>query len=231
MSVSLVSLRTRVRQRADQENSTFVSDSELNRYINDAMEWVYYEMTCSGLFPDETSFSITANGAASYTLPEINTIITVERQDGSNFIPLRRAERAEVPNFRSVANGLAWVYDITWGLRAVPSIKFYPTPNSGTYIVRYIPPVTLLSADGDLVYNAGGWDGLIVLDAAVKCVKKEGGDSIPLERERQEMLVRLRSEINHRDAYNPARVFPRPDSNALFIEPFTYTDRKGFRGI
>lgn len=231
MTVSLLTLRSRVRQRADQENSDFVSDSELTRYINEALEWVHYEMTCSGLFPEETTSTITANGATSYALPELTSIITIERQDGSTFFPLRRVERADIPSIRAAGNGLAWVYDITWGLRSAPSLRLFPNPTSGTYLVRYIPPVTLLSADGDLVYPAGGWDQLLVVDAAIKCVKKESGDTAPLERERQEQLARLRSEIAHRDSYFPPRITPAPDAanSDLYMEPFAYTDRSGAR--
>lgn len=229
MSVSLLTLRTRARQRADQVQGTLVSDSELNTYVNEAVQWVAFEMVSNGLFPDEVQQTIVVTGAASYTLTELVSIVSVERQEGSVFVPLRRVERSEVPGLRSTT-GNAWLYDVVWGLRAAPSIRFWPNPLSGTYQVRVIPPVSALVADGDLIYPAGGWDSLIVLDAAIKCVRREYGDTRGMEMERQELLLRLRRELENRDMYSPVRVTPAP-AQALgeeVFDPFRYSDRSGW---
>jgi len=37
-SITLSQLRTRCKQQADMENSTFISDTELNNYINESIE-------------------------------------------------------------------------------------------------------------------------------------------------------------------------------------------------
>src|SRR5688572_18187371 len=229
MTVALSVLRTRTRQRADQVQSNYVGDSEVDSYINEALRSVHYEMTCSGIFPEESSTDITATGAASYTLPELISILSVERVSGNTYVPMRRIEKPEASAMRSIASGTAILYDVSWSLRAAPSIRFFPKPGSGTYTVRYIPPVTALVADGDTVFAGSGWDQLIVVAAAISCVRRENGDTRGLEEERKELLVRLQREAQARDWTYPSRITPSYDDVSDSSE-FSYSDRHGGSG-
>lgn len=229
MTVALSVLRTRTRQRADQVQSNYVADSEVDAYINEALRAVHYEMTCSGLFPEESSTDITATGAASYALPELVSVLSVERVSGNTYVPMRRIEKPEVPGMRSIASGVAVLYDISWSLRAAPSLRLFPKPSSGTYTVRYIPPVTALSADGDTVYAGSGWDELIVVSAAIKCIRRENGITQGLEDEKKELLIRLQREAVARDWTYANRITPTYDDTSDAAE-FSYSDRHGSGG-
>ncbi len=225
MTVALSALRTRVQQRADQVDSNYIGTAELNNYINEALNWVHYEMTCSGIYPQESSTDITATGADSYTLPEMVSVLSVERVSGSSYTPLRRIEKPEVAALRSISSGVAIMYDVSWGLRAAPSLRLYPKPPGGVYTVRYVPPVTPLSLDADVIYAGFGWDELIVVSAAIKCIHRENGDTRHLERERDLLLARLQREVHSRDWTYANRITPTYD-NLSESADFDYNDRK-----
>ena len=71
MTITLAQLRTQARQRADQENSNFVTDSELTGYINNSIAELHdlmmqnYE---SEYFIKTFEFN-TSSGVEDYPLP------------------------------------------------------------------------------------------------------------------------------------------------------------------
>ena len=70
-SPTLLQLRTRTRERANMENSTFVSDSELSRYINYSINDLRDKMiikTGEEYFADIEAYTL-VDGQEEYTLP------------------------------------------------------------------------------------------------------------------------------------------------------------------
>jgi hypothetical protein len=71
MSVTLLQLKDRSRQRADMENSEFVTDAELTIYINGSIAELHDLLVASygsDYFLSSTTFSTVA-GTESYSLP------------------------------------------------------------------------------------------------------------------------------------------------------------------
>ena len=71
MTITLAELRTQSRQRADMENSNFISDTELTSYINNSIAELHdimAEAYGSEYFVTTTTFSVTS-GDDTYSLP------------------------------------------------------------------------------------------------------------------------------------------------------------------
>ena len=69
--VALNTLRDEARQRADQVNTTFVTDSELNGYLNNSWSELYDILVSKyhdDYFLTSTSITVTS-GTSSYSLP------------------------------------------------------------------------------------------------------------------------------------------------------------------
>lgn len=79
-----------------------------------------------------------------------------------------------------------------------------PLPMSGQIVqVWYIPRLTPLSADGDLVDAVSGWDEYIVVDAAIKALQKEESDCGLLMAQKSAIVQRIESAAENRDAGSP----------------------------
>lgn len=145
----MLDIRTRVRWRADIENSDHISDSELNALISEK-----YGEQC-GIVCDagsrylETTESITATGAASYAEP------TDVRDDLALDYLYSDGRRRRLTLLRPTeSNAYAGLTGDAFAFTHVNDrIYLYPRPSSGSYEFVYIPQSPDLSsyADADLV--------------------------------------------------------------------------------
>lgn len=188
-SFTLAQLRTKVRQRADIESSSFISDSELNGYISASYAVLYERLVLTGIayFEATETLNIVA-GTASYAMAasHMSTVGVDWQRAAGKFEPLRRLmprERNMFPEPAHPASGYMLVGT---------NIVLYPTPSvSATYRHIYVPAPADLSADGDLVDGVSGWEEYIVNDAARKCLLKEESDTSAIEREIDRNLARI----------------------------------------
>lgn len=204
-SRTLAQLVTQVRRRADMENTTFVTDSEIEQYIHDSYGELYdliIESAGEEHFITSTTFSTIAD-TASYALSdqlgqegpfevpplalEIYKTLGVDVLFNGEWLSLAPHRLGE----RNIRGDVGWaaiddvVYRVYTNLSENPlrQIEFSPTPTS-VYSVRfrYIPIPSDLSGDGtsggDQTFQSfTGWDEFIVCDAAAKCLEKEESDS------------------------------------------------------
>src|SRR5262245_58460211 len=92
-------LRTRAREKADQDNSTFPTDAQYNSWLNEAGGAVWRRLVGAGWRPIRTAVSLTANGAASYTIgTDVHSVLDVSRTTPSQNIryPLERVNPEEL---------------------------------------------------------------------------------------------------------------------------------------
>ena len=201
-TMSLAELRTATRQRADMVNSQFVSDSELNSYINQS----YFELydlliqkygdnyysadpvvfatdgqTMQYPLPDGaltfTNGRTQANGyvaTAFYKLLGVDLQLANQYQSFVTIRPFNFSDRNRyaVLNFQSF-------YGVT-NLRYRLNDKYIwltPIPAAGQNIqIWYAPRLTTLSDDADTCDGISGWTEYIICDAAIKCMQKEESD-------------------------------------------------------
>lgn len=219
--VTLATLRTRIRQRTDNEHSQFVTDSELTDLVNTEYQELYAKLVTHGLQRVESTQTITANGATAYTLSsDFYSLIGIYRHEGDVRIRLERfSERFRPGTIAGPASHYRLVgHDIV----------FYPNPPSGTYTVVYIPESGTLSADDDTVDGCLGWEELIVISCAIKVLQKEEADVTELKADKQAMLRRIEDE---RAAMEFTESWAVQDRHAGAPDRYLEGDYVGRRGL
>lgn len=225
--LSLGELRTLSRQRADRLNSKFVTDPELNTYINQS----YYELydllitLYEDFFVAAPALLVTDGQAQQYSLPD--GILTFKDTAGNNFIPkplykllgvdcgLALTSNAWVtlhkfdfiarnryvfPNITSTFLG---VFNLRYRLFG-NTLFFIPTPSAGQYIrLWYAPRLIELLKDTDLCDGVSGWTEYLVVDAAIKILQKEESDVSVLAAQKVALIDRINSSAMNRDAGQP----------------------------
>lgn len=207
MATTLANLRTYVRQQADQESSTFISDSELNRYINQSAAELHGLLTT--LYEDYylTSATFTLTTLNTYTLP-------------SNFFKLRRLQYdsagswSKVPQFafdEFEANQQRYLTGAApeWRMYRIMQAALFVLPEddfAGDYRIWYLLNYTAMTSDADTLSDLMGWDEYVIVDAAIKCLQKEESDASILMARKAELKRRIEMEAANRDASGPERI-------------------------
>jgi hypothetical protein len=219
-STTLAQMRLRARQRADMENTKFVSDSEINTYINDGLSELndifitkYEEYVVSAAGP----LQLTA-GQESYSLSgdfgifNFMKILGIDLNTGGRTIPMKRFMFSE-RDYWTIPNA-------PWNISVVPyrysvrgeEIFFFPKSGvAGTITIWYIPQFCKLETDTDAICNFlpylnNGWEEYAVITAAIKCLQKEESDTGPLMQEKGIQLGRIEGVAQNRDVGDPGRI-------------------------
>ncbi len=221
---TLAALRTKVRQRADIEDSNFIDDTELNGYISASYAVLYQELVNSGLayFASSEDFAVVA-GTASYAVhaSHMSTVGVDWQEAAGKYRPLRRLMPKEVDWFPERATP-----SIGYILNGV-NVVLYPTPGAaGTYRHRYVPAPADLTADADVVNGVAGWEEIIVNDAARKCLMKEESDTFAIERELDRQWARLEVAKAARYVEDGPRVVDVDDADVTDYSEFQYDFRR-----
>lgn len=209
--VTLAELKTQARQRADQENSEFVSDSELTTYINASIAELHDLLIasyCDDYVMEEHLFMGTAD--INYPLP-------------SNFYKLRgvdvrmsvTGQWATVKRFnfnRRNENNSQYA----WNLLGAPyleyrlvgsNIRFNRTPDTNLqFRIFYYPVAAKLVNDADEYDDVNQFGEYVVVDAAIKMMQKEESDVRVLASQKEALRQRIIAMAAGRDANEPASV-------------------------
>lgn len=208
-TVTLATLKTQVREAANMENSLFVSDAELTRYI----DLSYAELYDLLVKTFENYYTL---GPITTTVPSGNTIslpadfyklVGIDTMFGSSWYPIRPFEMSERGRWVN-ANKLAYVGLINIAYKIIKdSIVLYPEGSVvGQYRYWYIPRRTQLTSDASVLDGINGWHQYIIIDAAIKCLQKEESDISALAAEKAGMIARIQSMAPARDAGAPKKI-------------------------
>lgn len=208
MSFTLADLRSEVRRRADQENSRFISDTELNSYINQSYAELYDLLVSrfADYFMTQVSFTLTTT--STYALPsDFYKLLGVDYQSGSDWVTVgqwtfsERNSRNRVYN--RLANGINRISYRVMGanLRLLPE-----NDTAGSYRLWYIPRFTALTADADIMSNVLDFIEYVICDAAIKCLVKEESDPSAVMAMKQTQIARINTMAADRDAGMPQRI-------------------------
>lgn len=201
---TLLQLRTSVRQRCDMENSSdFISDSELNGYINASYAELYDILVSR--FEDyytTTTSSTVSSGSYSFSVPaDFYKIRGVDRLiSGTEYYSLSGfnfSERNSYNNSVTFNN----FNQINVQYRLIGStIELTPQGSApGTYKLWYIPTYTELSDDTDTIDGVNGWEEYVIVDACIKCLEKEESNTATFERQKMALLKRIEDMASLRD--------------------------------
>lgn len=192
-----VQLKQIIRQRCDLENTTFETEVELDRHINDCAAQLHdLLISCAGSNYSTSSTTVTtAAGTTSYAIAAadfyrpIRVSITFDNYD----YPLQRYE----PEGIVIRNAQS-----SWGSDALPrysvvmdsssawSISFDPIPDSvKTVNIKYHTTAPVYVNDTDVI--AIPYVDYIVVEAAIRIKDKEDRDTTRLERERAMIQKRI----------------------------------------
>lgn len=214
---TLAQLRELSRQRADQEYvagtpeaDKFVTDAELNGYINRSIEELYdLIISCYGndYYVDSHTFNLVANQEA-YALPTgfyqmLGVDLVINSNDKLTLKPFMFQERNQYMNFPANAwQGINYRYHIRGG-----NIIFQPQPSTTNQVtIWYVPLAVLLVNDSDIMQGFNGWEEYVIIDAAIKMTIKQEGNVEELYRAKNDMIARIKQMADNRDSGYPQRV-------------------------
>lgn len=207
MATTLAQLRTRVRNRADMPDSDgLVSDSELDTYINDS----YAELMDLISQKNEDAYTSVDIVTSASPIPYASIATTgwakirrIDYFDGTDYHNLERIGIEEWPRYVNSTGTTPRAYTALG-----TNVYILPTPSgSKQYLVFYIKnPVALTSASDEVVAPpiVFRWEEYVVIDAAIKCLRKEESDTSELLQEKASMQSRISTSLSDRGG--PARV-------------------------
>lgn len=195
-------LRTRARRRADMENSTFVTDAEIQDYLNSSIAELHDFMVKSyeDYFVSEQTYTTPlATGGAN--LPDdFYKALGVDYNSGGITSTLRAFSFTE----RNVYNTPFAVID----RMAEPKykidgtkIKLIPANSqSGTIKLFYVPlPTQFSTTVTEIETIIPGYEEYVVVATAIRMLLKEESDTKALELEKQQLASRIIRALTPRD--------------------------------
>jgi len=219
--VTLLELRDNAKERADMEDSDFVTDPAWNVYINDAVAELYdliisaYEDYFT-LIP-APEFTI-PNGSDTLTLPvDFYKLRGLDLKQGtSNYTTIEQYNFGERNNFK-INNLARQLYDATVTYRLIGNvIQILPVEQAAaTYRLWYVPISPTLTLDADILPVIKGWEDYVVIKAAMKALIKEESDVSVMILEIEKMEERIINMSADRDAGSSERI---TDVTSVFSE-------------
>jgi hypothetical protein len=182
------------------QNSTFVSDTELNDFINASAAELYDILVDADEDYSTLTQVFTLSGSNnSEPLPDdFYKLRGVDRVFGERLVPLRRMSF----NDRGYRR-YAYVNQVRY-LIMKDAIQIYPKESaSGIYQIWYIPQYVPMVNDPDTFESIQGFDEYIVIDAAIKCKEKEESDTRGLKDEKEAIRIRVARMSQERDYGEP----------------------------
>jgi hypothetical protein len=230
-AMALADLRTAARQRSDTENDPHISDSELTTYLNQSAFELYdlivdaygdnyflvnpdYVFVTDGVhdvypFPDGSATYLLNDGVT--TAPAVYKplgvdLSTAQGQPGTwlTLYPFNNAER----NSFGVPGQVPYVgmIDLRYNFRG-NNLWFVPLPaGNQTARMLYVPRMSPLVNDTDLLDGVSGWTEYVIVDAAIKCMQKQETDPSDLRLEKAALRQRIDAMKLKRNAGHPHTV-------------------------
>lgn len=202
IQVSVTNLITYVRQRADIEESKFITDDEILGYLNHSYQKLYDILvkTYEDYYVEDTEVTL-VGGTSSYVLPtNFYKCLGVDLHTSGQKVTLKPFNFGERNKFQTNSYEY-YQYKVQGG-----QIKFIPMPTgSGTVTVWFVPVAPTLTMVSS-IDSINGYDEFVIVDAAIKCLQKEESDTTALQLEKQEAVSRIQSSASNRDAGEPKTI-------------------------
>lgn len=226
-SRTLGDMRSDVRLRADMPGNQFVSDTEINEYLNQSLAELYDRLVkARGQEYYATEQTIATTGVEGYALPENHyETLYVELEDGGTRVRLGSYsfhERAALIGTSAQNPGRPAAFRII-----ASNITFLPAPTAG-YTIRhwYIPACPRLTNDAATFDGVDGWEEYAIWRTVAYVQQKEQLDAtfalgfVAQLGQRIDGLAPFRATQNTErvtDVYrawyddaNPSQLLPRP---------------------
>lgn len=213
--LSLGQVRLMAQQRADRVNSQFVTPPEWNTYINQSAFELYDLLVQK--YGNEyflaSPYQFATTGARFYDLPSdlyklLGVDLNVNGTNNNSWITLKKFEfiSRNTNVYPQITTNLLGVAGMRYRLMG-NQIEFDVAPSSGQIIqLWYIPKLTQLLKDTDIMDGISGWTEYVIIDAAIKALQKEESDVTVLALQKAAMIQRIDSAAENRDAGEPETI-------------------------
>lgn len=204
---TLTDLIADVRQRTNQENSTFVTDAEITEYLNQEIADLYTRIVqAQGPEHYRASSSLSVvSGTALYPLPaDFWQLQAVEATLGGitgRLRPFMQSEHARLQN----AQPFGWYSPIRYRLQA-NNIEILPATQTFAATLFYTPAPPRLVNPGDLFDGFAGYEVAAIYGACATVLQKEESDPGFYLAQRERIYARVASLAAQRDANEPERI-------------------------
>lgn len=173
--VTRADIRNAARRRADQVNSEFRTDSDINALINQTLKEVYEHIIIQQpeRYLSSTAFT-TNSGQSTYPLPADTYKVKSVEATFPGYQEPRELDMFQWEN-RNRYTGPGWDANTpaAWRLYG-DNVVFTPLPSSAVPVtVWYHPGPPELSSDSDTFDGVAGWDEAIVVGVAWKLSLEE----------------------------------------------------------
>lgn len=218
--VTLTELRSRVRERVEMVNSSFITDTStsLDAWINEANQKLHGMLVDAygEEYASSTSTFTTVSGTTDYAVADsFFKLYGVELNYSGTWrtlLPYTRAERNAYRDNRTSVWAMPR-YSLVGNY-----VRIYPEPQAGlTGTILFAPSPAKLQAGTDTVAYPNGWDRFIVLDAAIQALAKEESPTATLAAERDSIQKEIEKTKENRDISMPRQV---TDMDMVDMEPW-----------
>lgn len=202
-SVTIANLITRVRQAADLESDTHVSDAEMQTRLSETVGELHALVSDQGLnyFQSEATISLSTFALPTDHLATIGVAFVIDSAG-------RRRELREIMSQERNAwigsTGEAQVYILN-----AQTIELYPVPSSGTYKHTYIPqPTDIGSVATSTTVDVISPDGetFVIESMCAKVLRKSETDTQGYLLARNEARKRIEDWASRRSFNTPRRL-------------------------
>lgn len=196
----------RCQRRADMEGDSVIQPPEWKQLISEQYGHIYSTVVKAGMRHFESTQTITATGAASYSVAtDHDETIGVDRvldTTSGRKVELGELMLEERARFSGLT-GDAIAYSLV-----AQTIVLYPNPSSGTYLHVYVPQAPDISALADTgtfdIVTADG-EAFLYWGVAVKALAKRRQDPSLAILERDAAEQRFKDDVQMRALTNPRR--------------------------
>jgi hypothetical protein len=202
-------IRGLARIRADQDSSTFPTDTQYNTLIDFAARRVWRDLIKAGWPVNFSSVDKAATGTNPITLASgtVAFIAGVYRVEGSTVTELRRLNEGDRDSLSS-QTGTAEFYNVVYDPTNGACLELFPIPSSGTYRVKYLTSFGSFANDAATWPGPDGSDEMLAVKAAAAGCRKEGNDqgAKQLDDEYADLLVNMQELAAAFDLRNPPTI-------------------------
>lgn len=216
--ICLGELRLRSQQAADMVSSQFLTMPEWNFNINQSARELYdLLITVYEDYFISPRVMFTTDGSYQYDLPNGDNYSGAEPfykmygvdcgLDSSTnaWVTLRKFDFISRNQYvyPQITSTFLGVFNLQYRVLG-DKIMFIPTPAANQVIgLWYFPRLPTLLQDTDVFDTISGWSEYIIVDAAIKALRKEESDTSVLMAQKQALLERIQTTASNRDAGQP----------------------------
>ncbi len=214
---TLTNMLLDVRQRTNQENSTFVTDAELTEYLNQEIAELEVKLALAQGQPHFRSTQVIAvtAGTALYTLPAtfwaVQEVTATIHGTVATLLPFMPSEHAALMNSTLASLECPVRYRIQG-----TSIEFRPVTTSFSATLYFHPAQTRLSTGTDQWDGFNGYEMAAIYGVCATVMAKEDSDPRFFVEQKDRIYATITAAAAHRDMANPERVQDVTGANSGF---------------